>query len=136
MALTSDGDKETSCNCTDKCVIGAINTSCPVCASNMSECTGKEAAPDTTPEPVIEPDGDAEPEEKSNSGLLLVLLVLALAGGGALYWFKFRKNKPQTKGPNDLDDYDYGEDDDDEELEYETEEDIPAELPDAGNPEE
>jgi hypothetical protein len=127
MALAGDADKETTCTCTDKCVIGAINTSCPVCASNMSECTGKEAVPDTTPEPDVEPDGDAEPEEKSNSGLLLIVLVLVLAGGGALYYFKFRKNKPQTKGPADLDDYDYGEDEDDEEMEFETEDDAAVE---------
>jgi len=123
-ALAGDGGEEMVCACADKCVVGSINTSCPICASNMSECTGKEAVPEPTTEPDadIEGDGDTEPEEKSNSGLLLLALVLILAGGGALYWFKFRKPKPQTKGPADLDDYDYGEDDD-EDMEYETEDD-------------
>ena len=131
-ALTEDGDKEAVCTCADKCVVGDINTSCPVCAANMSECGGKAAVPDTTPEPdVTTPD---EPEKESGGSPLLILLVLLLlAGGGALYYFKFRKNKPQTKGPADLDDYDYGEDDDDEEMEFETEVETSEEDPDAGD---
>ena len=128
MALMEDGDDNTAaCSCTDKCVAGKVNTSCPVCKNNMSECAGKEAAvttpePDTTTEPDAEP--DANSDKSSNSGLLLIVLVLALAGGGAVYWFKFRKKKPDTKGPADLDDYDYGEDDDEE---YEIEDDEPEE---------
>lgn len=125
MALMEDGDSDTtvSCTCTDKCVAGDVNTSCPVCKNNMSECTGKEAAvePDSTTEP--DATGEDEPETEksgSNTGILLVVLVVALAGGGALYWFKFRKPKADTKGSADLDDYDYGDDeDDDEDLEFE-----------------
>ena len=75
------GEEETTtpavCTCTDKCVTGAINTACPVCSVNMTECAGKEAVP--------EPD-DAPPEkEKSNAGGLVIFLVVTLlAGGGAL----------------------------------------------------
>ena len=127
MALMEESDSNALvCTCSDKCVAGDVDTACPVCKSNMSECAGKEAAL-TTPEPdaASDPDTDSAADcEKSgsNSGLLLIILVLALAGGGALYYFKFRKKKPDTKGPADLDDYDYGEDDEDEE--YETE-DVP-----------
>lgn len=117
-----DGDKATSvCSCTTKCEAGAVNTSCEVCKTNITECTGKEKvvekAPDTTPEPEVEP----EPEKKSSGGAVALLFLLLLGGGGALYWFKFRKKKPDTKGPVDLDDYDYGEDADD--TDYETEPD-------------
>ena len=35
-ALTEDGDKEAVCTCADKCVVGSIDTSCPVCAANMA----------------------------------------------------------------------------------------------------
>lgn len=125
MALMedADGDSGLVCTCKDKCAAGDVDTNCPVCKNNMSECAGKEAAA-TTPEPdsTTDPDTDlATDSEKSgnNSGLLLIVLVLALAGGGAVYYFKFRKNKPQTKGAADLDDYDYGEDDDEEEYEIE-----------------
>lgn len=131
MALMedADGDSALVCTCKDKCAAGDVDTNCPVCKNNMSECAGKEA--DTTtqkPDSTTEPDIDPADSEKSgnNSGLLLIVLVLALAGGGAVYWFKFRKKKPDTKGPADLDDYDYGEDDDDED--YETEADEPEEA--------
>lgn len=116
-----EGEKQTpACSCTTKCEAGAVNTSCEVCKTNMTECTGKEKVvekvPDTTSEPEIEP----EPEKKSSGGTVALLLLLLL-GGGALYWFKFRKKKPDAKGPVDLDDYDYGEDEDD--ADYETEPD-------------
>lgn len=124
-----DGDKTAPvCSCTTKCEAGAVNTSCEVCKTNMTECTGKEKVaekvPDTTPEPEIEP----EPEKKSSGGAVALLLLLLLGGGGALYWFKFRKKKPDAKGPVDLDDYDYGEEDDGEEYETEPDE---AETADA-----
>ena len=125
-----DGDKAAPvCSCTTKCEAGAVNTSCEVCKTNMTECTGKEKVvekvSDTTPEPEIEP----EPEKKSSSGAVVLLLLLLLGGGGALYWFKFRKKKPDAKGPVDLDDYDYGEDEDD--TDYETEPDEPESTGDA-----
>ena len=123
MALMedADGDSALVCSCKDKCAAGDVDTACPVCKNNMSECAGKEAAA-TTPEPdsTTAPDTDpADSEKSSNSGILLIVLVLALAGGGAVYWFKFRNKKPDTKGAADLDDYDYGEDDNDEEYEIE-----------------
>lgn len=118
MALMEDGNGGTSaptCSCTDKCVVGAINTNCEICGSNMSECTGKEAAPEPEPtEPAEEPDE----EKKSTNFLPLIILLLAGAAGGAVYWFKFRKPKTKTSGDSDLDDYDFGEDgEDDEETE-------------------
>ena len=118
-----DGDKTAPvCSCTTKCEAGAVNTSCEVCKTNMTECTGKEKVvekvPDTTPEPEVEP----EPEKKSSGGAVALLLLLVLGGGGALYWFKLRKKKPDAKGPVDLDDYDYGEEDDGEEYETEPDE--------------
>ena len=39
------------CICKEKCTVGHVDTSCPVCATNMSECTGKEKKPDPTPAP-------------------------------------------------------------------------------------
>ena len=94
------------CTCKDKCKAGAVNTACPVCSVNMTECAGKEAVP--------EPD-DAPPEkEKSKAGGLVIFLVVTLlAGGGAFYYFKIMKPKQGIKGDTDLDDFDfddYGED--------------------------
>ena len=108
MALTGEEETPAVCSCTTKCASGAVNTSCPVCAVNMTECVGKEAKPEAPTEPT-EPAAE-EPEKKSGvGGILVVLLIVALGGGAAFYIFKQKKAKPQTKGSADLDDYDYGE---------------------------
>ena len=115
MALMEDGEPAT-CDCTTKCAAGAVNTACPVCAVNMTECVGPEPEPEPepTPEPVEEP---AEESVGLNPAVLLVIL-LVLGGGGAFAYFKLVKGKKaSTRGPDDLDDYDYGEDDEEYEEE-------------------
>ena len=49
MALTGEEETPATCSCTKKCVAGTVNTSCPVCAVNMTECVGKEAKPEVRP---------------------------------------------------------------------------------------
>ena len=121
MALMESEEGETeapTCSCTDKCVIGAINTNCEICRTNMSECTGKEPVVEPEPEQPTEP--VEEPDEKKSANFLpLIIVLIAGAGGFAVYWFKFRKPKAKTSGTTDLDDYDFGEDDEgyDEETE-------------------
>ena len=88
------------CNCKEKCVAGAVNTNCPVCKNNLSECSGKEV--------VAEPEPEAEqPEKKSSGGLLVIVLLLALAGGGAFAYVKFIKPKQGVKISADPEDYDF-----------------------------
>ena len=88
------------CNCKEKCVAGAVNTNCPVCKNNLSECSGKEV--------VAEPEPEAEqPEKKSSGGLLVIVLLLVLAGGGAFAYVKFIKPKQGVKVSADPDDYDF-----------------------------
>ena len=45
MALMEDGSGKAQapvvCTCKDKCKAGAVNTACPVCSVNMTECAGK-----------------------------------------------------------------------------------------------
>lgn len=123
LALMEDGEVDSTvaaCTCTDKCVVGSINTTCEVCRTNMSECTGKEAVADVEPDPDT---GNTDVEapaadEKSNSGLLLIVLLVVGGVGGAVYWFKFRGKQPKNKGGDNLDDYDFGQT---EEYEEETE---------------
>ena len=115
MALLEDGQTEktpAACTCAEKCQAGAVNTACPVCAVNMSECAGK--APEVEPEP------EPEPEKESGSGgaLVLILLLAALGGGGAFAYIKFIKPKQGTKVSADPDDYEF------EDEEYENE-DVP-----------
>ena len=106
------------CNCKEKCVAGAVNTNCPVCKNNLSECSGKEV--------VAEPEPEAEqPEKKSSGGLLVIVLLLALAGGGAFAYVKFIKpNRSGVKVSADPDEYDF------EDEEYLTEDvaDFEAEV--------
>ena len=130
LALMDDGKQETApvCTCKDHCEAGAVNTNCPVCKTNMSECMGKEAekpAADKEEKPADkETEKPTETTEKKSSGnLLIIVLLLALAGGGALWWFKFRKKQPDNKGGSDLDDYDFGDDEDEYEIEEETADD-------------
>ena len=115
MALMEDGERA-ACSCMEKCAAGAVNTACPVCAVNMTECAGKEAEPEPTPEPEETP----EPEKGVgglNPAVLLAVLVL-LGGGGALAYFKLVKGKQaSTRGSADLDDYDYGEGEEDADAE-------------------
>ena len=129
MALMEGEEGETAaptCSCTDKCVVGAINTNCEICRTNMSECTGKEPVVDPEPtEPVEEPT-----EEPKSTNFMPIIVVLILgAGGFAVYWFKFRKPKAKTSGSSDLDDYDFGEDDEGYEEETEIDDaDVMAEA--------
>lgn len=101
----------TTCNCVDKCAAGAVNMDCPVCKSNMSECTGKEPVVDepTAPEePSVE-----KPEKKSNIGMIIGVVALVGLGGGAYYYFKFVRGKK-----TDDEDLDFYDDDGYEEEEY------------------
>ena len=88
------------CNCKEKCEAGVVNTNCPVCKNNLSECSGKEVVAEPEPEP-------EQPEKKSSGGLLVIVLLLALAGGGAFAYVKFIKPKQGVKVSADPDDYDF-----------------------------
>ena len=101
------------CNCKEKCAAGAVNTNCPVCKNNLSECSGKEAVAEPEPEP-------EQPKKKSGSGLLAVVALLVLAGGAAFAYVKFIKpNRSGVKVSADPDDYDF----EDEEMVNEDTED-------------
>jgi hypothetical protein len=141
MALMEEGSTDTpvvTCTCTDKCVVGSINTNCEICRTNMSECTGKEAVVDTEPEPDTDEPAADEPsdEPQSNSGLLIVVLIVAVGAGGAVYWFKFRNKQPKNKGSDDLDDYNFGQDDEDEEETEIDDADLMAEAEETNEDEE
>ena len=130
LALMEDGNNTApaaSCTCTTKCKAGAVNTNCPVCKANMTECCGPEPQ-EEQPEETEAPQEEAK-NSGSGAGGLIVFLVVALAGGGAaLYYFKFRKPKTETKGSDDLDEYDFGDDEDLEDEEPETEFDPEADF--------
>lgn len=106
------------CTCDDKCYIGHVDTTCPVCAVNMTACAGKEPEPEPTPEP------EPEPEQKGSVAgtVTVIVLILAVAGGAAYYFLKMRggKPRPQTAGDDDLDEYDFGDEDEEQADGYAT----------------
>ena len=115
-------DEETpavpECTCKEKCAAGAVDTSCSICKTNLSECAGREKVRDPEPEP-------EQPKKKSGSGLLAVVALLALAGGGAFAYVKFIKpNRSSVKVSADPDEYDFPDEEyinEDEPAEAETE---------------
>ena len=94
----------TTCNCDTRCEAGAVNTECPVCKTNMSECTG--AVPE--PEEPVEGEETEVPEEPENASpnisLIIGIIALVGIGGGAYYYFKFVRGKKQKD--EDLDFFD------------------------------
>lgn len=81
QALLEDGKAAPeTCTCTTKCAAGAVNTNCPVCKTNMTECTGPEPEPQEPEETEQPQEGEAK---GSGTGGLVVFLVVALIGGGA-----------------------------------------------------
>ena len=63
-ALMEDGKTKEEmpavCSCSTKCEAGAVNTACPVCATDKSKCTGK------APEPPAE---TSEPEKENQNSM-------------------------------------------------------------------
>ena len=113
MALMEDGSTEAAppavCSCTEKCEAGKVNTSCPVCVTSMTGCTGKEPTPTPTEQP------EELKEKGGNPGVVLALVLFALLGGGAaFYYFKFLKPKQNVKGDTDLEDFEFEDYDEDE----------------------
>jgi len=106
------------CTCTDKCAVGDIDTTCPVCIAAMNDCTGAEA---TTPDETNPPADDEQPAPSGlNTGAIIgIVAILALAGGGIFYYFKVLKPKQQkNKQPQgaELSELEYDEYDEDEEY--------------------
>lgn len=113
FALLDDKDANElkTCICDDKCVVGDVNTDCPVCKTNMSECTGTEPVPETPTED--EPPVTEEPKQSSNMGMIIAIVAIAGIGGAAYYYFKFIKGKKQKD-----DDMDFFDDEGYEEEPY------------------
>ena len=89
-----------TCNCTEKCEAGAVNTDCPVCKNDLNGCLGK-----VTEEPAPEETG-------SNTGMIIFLVIALAAAGGLGYYFKIVRPKQQAAMDEDeFEDDGYGEDD-------------------------
>ena len=126
MALMEDGEVTLKCTCKTRCEAGNVDTTCPVCKNNMTECTGEEQEKEVEITAETETSAAEKTEQKdSATPILMLLLIVVLGAGGAVYYLKFRKPKTDTKGPVDLDDYDFSDEDDEDDVEYVSEDDLP-----------
>ena len=113
LALLEDEGYEVECDCAVKCAPGEVDTSCPVCRTDLNECVGAE--PEPTPEPTAPVTESQEVSDGFNAATLLpIALIVVLGAGGAYSFLRVRKRKPDTSGSTDLDEYDFPEDDEDE----------------------
>ncbi len=102
-AMEAAGLEVPACSYTDKCKAGAIDTACPVCAVNMTECAGAEPVPDPVPDIESEPE---QPEKTAGGGgTLLLALAVVFIGGGAGWYFKIYRPKQQAAQTEDEGEY-------------------------------
>ena len=102
-AMEAAGMEVPACACTDKCMAGAVNTDCPVCATNMTECAGvaPEAEPTVAPEPVDDPEPEQPKVENNNTGTIILIVAVALIGGAGAWYFKIYRPKKQAAQPDE-----------------------------------
>ena len=105
------------CACTQKCVPGAVNTTCPVCVLSWQGCAATAEAPSQTdPEP-------EKPQDSGGTGTVIIVLLAALAVGAAGWYIKIYKPKHDLADAEDLDELTGGE-----EEPTVNEDDLPAPL--------
>ena len=88
------------CTCTDHCTVGHIDTSCPVCAADMTACLGTDPEPEPEPEEVVIPP-EPEPETPKKDGMENTMRIVGAVGllavAAVVLLFVFRgKNRKQT----------------------------------------
>lgn len=113
METEEKADTPIVCSCTEKCMVGSIQTACQICMAEMEKCVGKEPEPQE-PEQPEEPE---EPAQENNVGAVLAVVLLLAAGGVAIY-FLVIKPRNRVKVPNNYEDLNL---EDEEYEEYETE---------------
>ena len=115
LALMEDAEDGTTttapaCSCTDKCALGAINTDCEICRTEMSECAGKESGVVLEPtEPDVTDTTDKDEPKNNNFGTILILVVLGAIIAGGYFYFKIYKPKREAAA-NDDEDLEYVDD--------------------------
>ena len=95
------------CSCRERCQVGKIDTTCPVCTADLTACLGEEPEvpePEPEPEPEVQQPVE-EPEDDSSSAVAAVILLLVILAGGAVFVVKLlrRKGKAPSRPPEDDD---------------------------------
>lgn len=113
-----------TCTCSVKCTAGHVDTTCPVCSVNMSECEGAEVKPvQTDPEPTATGDSEQPTEPASKASVNPILVIALVAAMAGIVIFYFIKDKGKGKKNKSSPDFDF--DEEDEEYEAEPAEESP-----------
>ena len=67
------------CSCETHCTVGHIDTSCPVCAADMTVCLGTDPEPEPEPEEVVIPP-EPEPETPKKDGMENTMRIVGAVG--------------------------------------------------------
>ena len=107
FALISEEDMPSDCTCKTRCTAGHVDTTCPVCRTNMSECAGKSATTSADPEAPgetteTEQPGTEKSESKSGSMLGMVVVIAVIGAGAGIAFFLKSKKKRQLPDPSDF----------------------------------
>ena len=103
------------CSCRERCQVGKIDTTCPVCTADLTACLGEEPEElkpelESEPEPEVQqPVEEAEePKDDSSSDVAAAILLLVVLAGGAVFVVKLLRRKEKTPSrPSEDDDEDY-----------------------------
>lgn len=102
-----DSPSPVQCTCTERCKAGSVNTTCPVCKQNMTECAGKETPPEVTEvtEPVetTQPTTPAKQQSTSFPAGIIVFVIGLVAVVGAVLFIKAKKKKNAVADPDGFD---------------------------------
>lgn len=130
MALIGSDDIQPSkkeCICDSKCTVGHINTDCPVCATNMTECFGtaeqgqEQEQEQKQPEKTQSPDkgssaaseGDLPKIQIPQQAIYAIPIVIALLVVVIIAVLKKKKGKKAAAEDEDEDEYEFEEDGED-----------------------
>ena len=92
LALLEDEGYEVECDCETRCQPGEVDTDCPVCRTDLNECTGEE--PEPTPEPTEAPVAEPEKDSGFNAAALLPIALIAAPRRG---WRVLLPQSPQAQ---------------------------------------
>ena len=96
------------CSCETHCTVGHIDTSCPVCAADMTACLGTDPEPEPEPEEVVIPP-EPEPETPKKDGMENTMRIVGAVGllavAAVVLLFVFRgksgKQTPRHEEPEE-----------------------------------
>ena len=125
IALAAENDKITissipsaqTCNCSDKCTSGHINTDCPVCKNDVSKCIGGSGSAKPSTDDEAESGSGGKSEKGGDNSMMMYIIIGAafvLVAGIGIYAKIIKPKKQGASFDEDDESEDYGGSYDDE----------------------